>query len=147
VAAGLSLREIGAGETRLAYPAMLELRANIGSVEVFVERVDELLRHQGYRLAGSFEEGMDDAAAVAGFRTGHDLVHGSYLYVDDLSTREQFRGRGHGVALMDWLAGEARRLGCDYLTLDSGVVRYDAHRFYLNRGMQISSHHFSKSLG
>ncbi|MGZ5023946.1 MAG: GNAT family N-acetyltransferase, partial [Chthoniobacterales bacterium] len=28
------------------------------------------------------------------------------------------------------------------LTLDSGVQRFDAHRFYLMKRMKISSHHF-----
>jgi hypothetical protein len=32
------------------------------------------------------------------------------------------------------------------LHLDSGVRRFDAHRFYLNKRMNISSHHFSMVL-
>ncbi|MGZ5001726.1 MAG: GNAT family N-acetyltransferase, partial [Chthoniobacterales bacterium] len=30
--------------------------------------------------------------------------------------------------------------------LDSGVQRFDAHRFYLMKRMKISSHHFSLEL-
>jgi GNAT superfamily N-acetyltransferase len=73
---------------------------------------------------------------VAGFRTGHNLAWGHYLYVDDLSTRPDARRRGHGRALLE----EAKRLGCDQFHLDSGVGldRADAHRLYLNAGLVIA---------
>jgi GNAT superfamily N-acetyltransferase len=83
---------------------------------------------------------------VAGFRFLHTLAWGHVLYVDDLVTRSDARGRGHGRRLMEWLEAEARAHGCDQLHLDSGHQRHDAHRLYLNSGMHISSHHFSKSL-
>jgi hypothetical protein len=41
---------------------------------------------------------------------------------------------------------EARATGCAKLELDSGVQRFDAHRFYLRKRMIISSHHFSLEL-
>jgi GNAT superfamily N-acetyltransferase len=136
------VHELNAGETHLAYAAMLELRPNIGSQEAFTHRVDTVQRPDGYRLVASFDTDDSDAAAVAGFRTIRDLVHGLHLYVDDLSTRESFRKRGHAEAIMRWVFDEAKRLACDYVTLDSGVHRHDAHRFYLKLGMIISSHHF-----
>ena len=41
---------------------------------------------------------------------------------------------------------EARRRGCAQFHLDSGVQRFDAHRFYLHKGMNISAHHFAMPL-
>jgi GNAT superfamily N-acetyltransferase len=73
-------------------------------------------------------------------------VHGYNLYVDDLSTRAGFRKRGHAEAVMRWVFDEARRLDCNYVSLDSGVHRHDAHRFYLKLGMDITSHHFNLKL-
>jgi GNAT superfamily N-acetyltransferase len=105
-------------------------------------------RAEGYRLVGAFEEGMEDAVAVAGFRVGHMLAWGRFLYVDDLSTLPAARRRGHGRAVLEWLAEEAGRLGCEQLHLDSGVGpdRFDAHRLYLNVGLAITSHHFARRL-
>jgi GNAT superfamily N-acetyltransferase len=142
------IRELGRHETGLAYRAMLELRPEIGSEIDFVRRVNELQRVEGYRLAASFAEGVPEAAAAAGFRSGHFLAWGHIVYVDDLSCRAEFRRQGHAGALLDWLLAEARRLGCDELHLDSGVGadRTDAHRLYLNKGMRISAHHFGIKL-
>jgi GNAT superfamily N-acetyltransferase len=127
---------------------MRELRPQFTDEEAFVRRVDEVQRAEGYRLVGAFEDGEAEAAAVAGFRVGHLLAWGRFLYVDDLSTLPAARRRGHGRALLEWLAGEGRRLGCDQLHLDSGVgpERFDAHRLYLNVGLAITSHHFARRL-
>jgi GNAT superfamily N-acetyltransferase len=140
------IRELLPPDTGLAFEAMRALRIEIADREAFALRVDEGQRPEGYRLVAAFEEGEADAAAVAGFRTGHNLAWGHYLYVDDLSTRPEARGRGHARALLDWLLEEAKRLGCDQLHLDSGVGldRADAHRLYLNAGYVIAAHHFAR---
>ena len=141
------LREILPPDTALAYPAMQALRPHFEDESVFVARVDEVQRGEGYRLAGVFEE-PQHAVAVAGFRVGHMLAWGRFLYVDDLSTLAEARRRGHGRRLLEWLAEEAQRLGCDQLHLDSGVGpdRSDAHRLYFNTGLSISSFHFARRL-
>ena len=141
------VREIHASETALAYPAMLALRAHLASEEEFVRRVDDVQRAEGYRLAGAFEDGIEHALAVAGFRVVHNLAWGgSALYVDDLSTLADARRRGHGRAVLDWTLAEARRLGCDQFHLDSAVgpARADAHRLYMNAGLQITAFHFQR---
>ena len=56
------------------------------------------------------------------------------------------RSRGHGKALLDWLKGEARRLGCVRLQLDSGTFRKDAHAFYLREGLRIEAFHLGIAL-
>jgi GNAT superfamily N-acetyltransferase len=142
------IHEIPEGETARAARALLELRPQRAPAEALVALADRQ-RTAGYRLVGSFEPGEEDAAAVAGFRLQENLAWGRHLYVDDLVTRADRRGRGHGGALMRWLAVEACRAGCDELHLDSGVGadRADAHRLYFNAGLRISSYHFQRAVG
>jgi GNAT superfamily N-acetyltransferase len=142
------LREIVPPDTALAFPAMQALRPHYADEGAFVERVDEIQRAEGYRLVGIFEDELPHAVAVAGFRVGHMLAWGRFLYVDDLSTLPEARRQGHGRRLVEWLAEEGRRLGCEQLHLDSGVTadRYGAHRLYLNSGLAITSHHFARRL-
>jgi GNAT superfamily N-acetyltransferase len=89
---------------------------------------------------------VEEPVAVAGFRLLHTLAWGYVLYVDDLVTRADFRGKGHARRLMEWLFAEADRLGCDQLHLDSGPQRIVAHRFYFNQGLHINSYHFAHDL-
>src|SRR5262249_22072971 len=138
------IRELEAGETHLVYAAMLELRPKIGSSAEFVRTVNEEQRPQGYRLVASFVDDRHKEAGGAVFRVLDCLAWGHALYCDDLSTREQYRGRGHAGGLMDWMVDEARRLGCDGFHLDSGVGpdRQTAHRLYFNKKMRVSAFHF-----
>lgn len=129
---------------------MRELRPHLSDEAAFVRQVDEVQRPEGYRLVASFRDGAESepAVAVAGFREGHSLVDGHYLYVDDLSTVEAARRQGHARRLLDWLQAEAERLGCEHIMLDSAVgpQRVDAHRLYLNAGYQIAAFHFERTV-
>jgi GNAT superfamily N-acetyltransferase len=140
-------RELLVVESHRAAVALLELRPRFESVERVTSQIDAQ-RAAGYRVVASFEDGDEDAAAVAGFRIADNLAWGRFAYVDDLVTRAALRGRGHAGAVMAWVEREARRQGCGELHLDSGVGpdRADAHRFYFRHGMRIASYHFGRPL-
>jgi len=141
------VRELLAPETGRAFEAMRALRPHHADRDAWVERIDELQRPEGYRLVAAFEDGNEEAVAVVGFRAGHNLPWGRFIYVDDLSTLPSARGRGHAEALMRWIFEEAERLGCDAVHLDSGTMpeRWTAHRLYHRLGMNINAHHFAIS--
>ena len=141
-----SIRELLPPDTARGWRAMLELRPHIGDAAAFAERVDTIQRPEGYRLLGVLRRRRrrrrPPSRASASI---HHLAWGRALYVDDLSTLPEARGKGHAGALLDHLIAEARRLGCDELHLDSGVgpARWTAHRLYMNHGLTIVSHHFA----
>jgi GNAT superfamily N-acetyltransferase len=120
------------------WPVMAQLRPHVTEAE-WLPRVRKQMAG-GYQLALALDGAA--IAAVAGFRFGDNLVSGRYLYVDDLVTDSARRSRGAGRELLGWLTALARSEGCAVLTLDSGVQRFDAHRFYLRERMAITSHHF-----
>lgn len=129
-------------EIQACYPVMHQLRDHLDE-EAFVRRVQSQ-RDDGYRLVYVEEEG--DPVGVAGFRILEMLSRGRFLYVDDLVTAEEHRGRGFGTQLVEWLIDHAREAGCRRVDLDSGVQRGQAHRFYHARGFQKSALHFKKPL-
>lgn len=81
--------------------------------------------------------------AVAGFSVGEKLAWGKHIYIEDLVTNSQFRSQGVGRVLIDWFKSYALEIGCKQIHLDSGVQRFQAHKFYLREGFHIASHHFS----
>ena len=91
-----------------------------------------------------FVEENAEATAVAVFETGYNLFRGKYIYIDDLSTLPESRGKGHAGLLLDWIFEYAKNEKFDEVHLDSGVneARSNAHRLYLNRRFQITSMHF-----
>ena len=128
---------------RDCYPVMAQLRPHL-TEDAFVAQVLRQISEQPFHLVALYDP---DVLAVAGYRLGENLADGRYLYVDDLVTDEASRSRNYGGQLFDWIVAEARRRGCVHLSLDSGVQRFAAHRFYLTKRMEIRSHHFSMTLG
>ncbi|MEK6798886.1 MAG: GNAT family N-acetyltransferase [Planctomycetota bacterium] len=130
-------------EFERCYKVMRELRTHV-SLDAFVAQVGRQIRTQAYELA--YIEDGGEVIAVAGYRFVELLAWGKAMYVDDLVTASARRGTRWGSRLFDWLVEHAKRSGCDQLHLDSGVQRFDAHRFYLHKGMDITSHHFAMRL-
>lgn len=131
-------------EIAACFPAMHELRPHLTEPD-FVSQVQRQTINHGYVLV--YVISQNEAVAAAGYRVAEFLAWGRSFYVDDLVCRSAFRERGYGGKLLDWLLEKARELSCDQFHLDSGVTRHDAHRLYLGRKLQISSHHFSRELG
>lgn len=98
----------------------------------------------GYKLVALLE--ANEVKSLAGIRIVENLVSGKFLYVDDLVTDEHSRNKGHGSRMFDWLIEYGKQHDCGQLHLDSGVQRFDAHRFYLKHKMIIASHHFAMEL-
>ncbi|HET6406921.1 MAG TPA: GNAT family N-acetyltransferase [Chthoniobacteraceae bacterium] len=130
-------------QIELCYAVMRDLRPHL-ELDEFLTQVQRQQRDGGYRLI--FAEHEVEIRAAAGYRVSENLAWGRFLYVDDLVVRATDHGSGYGSALFDWLVSEAQREQCDELHLDSGVQRFIAHRFYLHKGMDITSHHFALRL-
>jgi GNAT superfamily N-acetyltransferase len=129
-------------EVRACWRVMAQLRTALDEAGFVAAAARQ--RAEGYRLA--FIREADAVRAVAGFRIAHNLAWGRFLYIDDLVTDAAFRSRGFGDPLFDWCVSFARQERCGAVHLDSGVQRFDAHRFYLRKRMWISSHHFRLEL-
>jgi GNAT superfamily N-acetyltransferase len=125
------------------YPVMAQLRPQY-TEEQFVMQAQRQQNESGYVLAYIEDAATRQVKAVAGFRIAEYLAWGKTLYLDDLVSDEADRGKGYAWQLFDWLVANAKDRNCDQVHLDSGVGanRYRAHRFYLMKGMNITSHHF-----
>lgn len=125
------------------YDVMAELRPHIAR-EDFLDRVRRQMHDFGYSVA--FVKDDDEVKAVAGIRISEWLFGGKYLEIDDLVSKEGDRSKGYGGKLFDWIVELARSEECKHVRLLSGVQRFDAHRFYLRKRMNIEAHYFSLDL-
>lgn len=125
------------------YPLMLQLRPHLASETEFLERWQAQTK-AGYCLAGLFDGSIP--VALAGYRVQENLVHGRFLYVDDLVTEASLRRRGNGEQLMRYLRGQARALGCGKLILDTPLSNSLGHRFYFRCGLLASALRFTVAI-
>jgi GNAT superfamily N-acetyltransferase len=124
------------------FSTLSQLRPHLKQ-ETFLEQVRRQ-QQNGYQLA--FIEVNCQVIALAGFCMSECFAWGKFLYVYDLVVDKASRSQRYGEHLFNWLVEYAKLHGCQEMNLDSGVQRFDAHRFYLRQRMHISSHHFSLSI-
>lgn len=137
------LMAITSSEIEKCIPVLQELRPKLHDKETFIDRLMRQ-KEEGYILAFLKEE--EEVCACIGFRIFETLAWGKILYIDDFITREKSRKKGFGKQLLDYAIEQARLEKCDEVHLDSGHHRHDAHRFYLQAGFFINSHHFALPL-
>ena len=124
---------------RKVSPVLTQLRPQY-TEDQLIEQIEKQ-QEGGYTIA--YVEKTYFVLCVAGFVIGEKLAWQKHLYVDDLVTSTEHQAKGAGQYMMEWLKNHARENGCKQLHLDSGVLRFNAHKFYLRQGFNINSHHFA----
>lgn len=124
----------------LCYALMRQLRPHLADFAEFAQRW-QTQTAESYRLVALWDNGQ--VVTLAGYRIQHNLVHARHLYVDDLVTRDDLRGKGYGERLLDWLKREAQRLECGKLILDTPLSNVLGHRFYYRQGLVASALRFN----
>jgi GNAT superfamily N-acetyltransferase len=140
----VTLIDLKAGDPQWAHalPVLQELRPHL--TEQLLDQVLQEGEPQGLRFTAVFAG--ERCVAIAGWRIIANTSAIRKLYIDDLSTAATERSRGYGRMLLDALRERAVEAGCRAMDLDSGVQRFDAHRFYLRERMNITAHHFDLRL-
>ena len=99
-----------------------------------VERTSRVLGHENVAL---FEARSDQDQLVGVASVYLDILSirfGRRASIEDLAVHPDWRSRGVGASLLTAARAWAAEHGADYVFLESGVARTDAHRFYLREG-------------
>lgn len=121
------------------FPVFSLLRPHVAK-EDFLPQVRRQ-QSQQYQIMALRHEGV--IASAVGFRTAEFFAWGKIIYIDDLTTLAEARGNGFANQLLDRVIEYGKATGCKGVHLDSGYTRFAAHRLYLKKGWQLSSHHFA----
>lgn len=111
--------------------------------ELLLERFGEMF-DQNYECWGVYLE--NELIGVFGlwFMTRH--YAGRSCEPDHVYIEDTYRGKGIGKKMFAWIFKYAKSKGCETSELNSYVVNYPSHKFYLNEGYEIWAHHFFKKL-
>jgi ribosomal protein S18 acetylase RimI-like enzyme len=130
-------------EVAACFRVMALLRPHLSTAKELVTRVARQ-RAAGYRILAAWRD--DLPLALAGYRVEENLIHGRFIYVDDLVTAENERGSGLGARLLAAVAAEGQRDGCARLVLDTALDNVLAHRFYYRQGLLARALRFSRAI-
>lgn len=133
-----------ASDFAACFDVIRQLRPKLLSAGDWHAQADEM-RSEGYRVLVYRDGGR--AAAIAGYRISTNLVHGRFLFVNDLVTLDSARGKGLGRLMLRKLERIAEAEGCEYLVLDTAIANLGARRFYTRAGMEERIAGFIKPIG
>jgi len=113
--------------------------------EILQEQSERMMK-EGFRLLYIADNNKNEAAAILGYRAFEMYRTGRIIYIDDLFTFPEHRGKGYAGALLDHIDQIAVNEDIASVHLDSGYQLHPAHRLYLNKGFVLPCHHFAKTI-
>jgi ribosomal protein S18 acetylase RimI-like enzyme len=106
--------------------------------------ITEMMQNEKYSIAGIMDE--DKVVAFAGYRVMTSLHSGNIIYIDDLCTLENYRGKGFATQLLNHVKEIAISLGKEAVVLDTGFTNNTAQKVYLKNGFELTAVHLSNRL-
>lgn len=97
-----------------------------------------------YTQVAVFEE--DVCVGLTGLWYGIKLWSGKYMEIDNFIVHPEYRSKGIGKSLTDFVNQKASDLDCTMIVLDAYTGNFTAHRFYYNQGYFPRGFHFIKTL-
>ncbi|KAF2328322.1 MAG: GNAT family N-acetyltransferase [Flavobacterium nitrogenifigens] len=113
------------------------------SLEKYKSFLSEMLPHNYIQIA-VFED--DICLGLTGCWSATKLWTGKYLEIDNFVVNPEYRSKGIGKMLTDYIDKKATELNCSSIVLDAFTGNFGAHRFYYNQGYAPRGFHFVKIL-
>lgn len=108
------------------FPLISQLRTDLN--EKGYESLFRIMQSEGYQMITLTDNGI--IKALAGFKIQTNFYNKKHLFLYDLVTDSLDRSKGYGNEMMKYLEEIALRNECEFVALESGLARLDAHRFY-----------------
>jgi ribosomal protein S18 acetylase RimI-like enzyme len=138
----MQIREMNLKELDDVYEVLSQLREEL-SFKEFDDLVYDM-QHMEYKMIGLFER--EKLITYAGVAVQTNFYHKRHLYIFDLVTDKEYRGKGYAKEMMEYLLIYAKTAMCESIVLSSGLQREEAHRFYKREGFSKKSFLFYKKV-
>lgn len=113
------------------------------TLEKYESFLKEMIPHN-YTQIGVFEGAI--CLGITGCWSATKLWTGKYLEIDNFVVNPEYRSKGIGKMLTDYIEKKAMELNCSSIVLDAFTGNFGAHRFYYNQGYAPRGFHFVKIL-
>lgn len=137
----ISFRIIPAAEVLIIIPLLQKLGSHAVEEAILKERVLEMAQ-QNYKGIGIYDEEKLIGICGMWFQTRH--YAGKSVEVDHVFIEEEYRNKGLGKQLMNFVYEHAHKEHCNWVELNTYVHNFPSHKFYYNEGFVAKGYHFVK---
>ena len=99
---------------------------------------------KNYKQVAVFEKEV--CVGMTGFWFGTKLWTGKYIEIDNFIVHPEYRKKGIGKIISEFIDEKAAALNCTCIVLDAFTGNFPAHRFYYNLGYVPRGFHFIKTI-
>jgi len=129
-----------------------EMLAQIETIKLLYPNISKEKYHaylldmvpHNYTQIGVFENNI--CLGITGCWSATKLWTGKYLEIDNFVVHPEYRSKGIGKLMTDYIEHKALEIGCSSIVLDAFTGNFGAHRFYYNQGYVPRGFHFIKTL-
>ena len=137
------LIELGTKDEMLEQLSIIQQLYPDYTLEIYGDLLDKMIPHN-YKQLIVVENGI--TMGLAGFWIGTKLWSGKYLELDNVVVHEDFRSKGIGSIMTEYLNQKAIDENCNMIALDAYTTNFGAQKFYMNHGFVPKGFHFVKYL-
>lgn len=110
----------------------------------FSAALDEMINLSNYQMIAVFEG--EKMIGVSGYWIASMLYCGLYLQASNLVVADEFRSKGVGKKILNYLEEKAVAANCKKIVLDSYTENKQSHPLYFRENFYIRGFHFMKDI-
>lgn len=99
----------------------------------------------GYRMIAVYDG--NKCVGISGVWIFTRFYSGRYIDMDNVVVLPEYRSKGVGQIMVDWLIEEGEKQNCQYAMLDAYVENFGAQRFYARNGFVPRGYHYIRPFG
>ena len=107
---------------------------------VLEERLKSMLTMGGYECIGVYDS--DKLIGICGVWILNKLYAGKHVEPDNVFIKEQYRSRGVGQLMMDYLFQYAKEIGCEGTEVNCYVTNEKGQKFWERQGYKPLAYHY-----
>ena len=139
----MEIKELTSLEEMLAQMETITFLYPNMSLEKYKSFLEEMIP-KSYKQVAIFEN--DTCVGMTGFWFGTKLWTGKYIEIDNFIVHPDYRKKGIGKIISEFIDNKAKELNCTCIVLDAFTGNFPAHRFYYNLGYVPKGFHFIKTI-
>ena len=139
----MEIKELTSLEEMLAQMETITFLYPNMSLEKYKSFLEEMIP-KSYKQVAIFEN--DTCVGMTGFWFGTKLWTGKYIEIDNFIVHPDYRKKGIGKIISEFIDNKAKELNCTCIVLDAFTGNFPAHRFYYNLGYVPRGFHFIKTI-
>lgn len=110
---------------------------------VLKDRLTDMIQH-GYECVGVYDQ--DKLIGISGLWILNKYYVGKHIEPDNVVILPEYRNKGIGEMLMQWIYEYGKSKGCVASELNCYINNPGGHKFWFDQGYRILGFHFQKKL-